>query len=185
MVNTIRDKNQVTNASIITARRNRVLDRQGYFSLLLRILFLVLAGAVLLSSVFLITQVSGNDMFPAVKDGDLVIGFRLQQEYAKNDVVVYTAGGRTHIGRIAARATDVVTLDDSGTLLVNGTAQSGEIMYPTYAKEGIEYPYRVPEGHVFILGDYRTQTKDSRDFGAIPLENVRGKVITILRRRGL
>lgn len=185
VVNTIRDKNQVTNASIITARRNRVLDRQGYFSLLLRILFLVLAGAVLLSSVFLITQVSGNDMFPAVKDGDLVIGFRLQQEYAKNDVVVYTAGGRTHIGRIAARATDVVTLDDSGTLLVNGTAQSGEIMYPTYAKEGIEYPYRVPEGHVFILGDYRTQTKDSRDFGAIPLENVRGKVITILRRRGL
>ena len=180
-----RNDKQATNESIITARRNRVLDRQGYVSLLLRILFLALAGWVLFSYVFLITQVSGNDMFPAIKDGDLVIGFRLQKEYAKNDVVAYTVNGKTHIGRIAAKATDVVTLDDSGTLLVNGTAQSGEILYPTYAKAEITYPYKIPEGQVFILGDYRTQTEDSRDFGSIPLENVQGKVITILRRRGL
>lgn len=180
-----RNDKQATNESIITARRNRVLTRKGYVSLLFRILFLAAAGWVLFSYVFLITQVSGNDMFPAIKDGDLAIGFRLQKEYAKNDVVAYTVNGKTHIGRIAAKATDVVTLDDSGTLLVNGTAQSGEILYPTYAKEGITYPYRVPDGQVFILGDYRTQTEDSRDFGSIPLENVQGKVITILRRRGL
>lgn len=184
-MSTIDENKRVTNASIITSRRNRALDRQGYISLMFRVLFLILAGWILFSFVFLITQVSGNDMFPSVKDGDLIIGFRLQKEYAKNDVVVYTAEGKTRIGRIAARPTDVVTLDESGTLLVNGTAQSGEIMYPTYAKEGIEYPYRVPEGQVFILGDYRTQTEDSRDFGPIPLENVEGKVITILRRRGL
>ena len=174
-----------TNASIIAARRNRVLDRQGYASLLLRILFLIAALWVLFTYVFLITQVSGNDMFPAVKDGDLAVAFRLQQDYAKGDVIVYRANGKTYFGRIAARATDVVTLDDSGNLQVNGTTQSGEILYPTYAKEGLEYPYRVPEGHVFVLGDYRTQTQDSRDFGPIPMENVLGKVITILRRRGL
>ncbi len=184
-MNTIQDNKRVTNASIITARRNRALDRQGYIDLAFRVLFLALAGLILFSCVFLMTQVSGNDMFPAIKDGDLVIGFRLQREYAKNDVVAYTADGKTRIGRVAARENDVVTLDDSGTLLVNGTAQSGEIMYPTYAKEGAVYPYRVPEGHVFILGDYRTQARDSRDFGSIPLENVQGKVITILRRRGL
>ena len=178
-------KKKETISSIITARRNRALDRQGYVSLLLRILFLALAGWVMFTQVFLITQVSGNAMFPAVKDGDLIIAFRIQQEYAKNDVVVYTADGETHIGRIAARATDVVMLDDSGKLLVNGTNQAGEILYPTYAKEGLTYPYPVPEGHVFILGDYRTQTEDSRDFGPIPLENVQGKVITILSRRGL
>lgn len=174
-----------TNAGIIVSRRNRVLNQQGYVSLLFRILFLVLAGWVLFSYVFLITQTSGNGMFPAVKDGDLIIGFRLQQEYVKNDVVVYTANGKTCVGRVAAQADDVVTLDDSGTLLVNGTVQSGEIMYPTYAKEGMEYPYRVPEDQVFILGDYRTQTEDSRDYGSIPLENVQGKVITILRRRSI
>lgn len=178
-------KKSETTADIITRRRNHALDRQGYVNLLFRVLFLALVGWILLSQVFLITQASGNDMFPAMKDGDLVIAFRIQQEYAKNDVVVYTVDGEKHIGRIAARATDTVILDDSGTLLVNGTTQSGEILYPTYAKEGLEYPYLVPEGHVFILGDYRTQTEDSRDFGSIPLKDVKGKVITILRRRGL
>lgn len=185
MRRTILKKQEETSAGIITSRRNRALERQGYISLLIRVLFLVLAGWILFSQVFLITQASGNAMFPSVKDGDLVVAYRLQREYAKNDVVAYTVDGKTHIGRIVAGATDVVTLDDSGTLLVNGTAQSGEILYPTYAKEGIEYPYQVPENHVFLLGDYRTQAKDSRDFGAIPKENVKGKVITILRRRGL
>lgn len=178
-------RRQDTTAEIITMRRSHVLDRQGYIRLLFRVLLLILAGWILLTQVFLVTQISGNAMFPAVKDGDLAIAFRIQQEYSKDDVVIYTVDGESHIGRVVARATDVVTLDDSGTLLVNGTAQSGEILYPTYAKEGLEYPYRVPEGQVFILGDYRTQSEDSRDFGPIPLENVQGKLITILRRRSL
>lgn len=183
MTSTVKKKETIS--SIITARRNRALDRQGYVSFVLRILFLTLTCWVVFSQVFLITQASGNAMFPAIKDGDLVIAFRIQQEYAKNDVVVYTEDSETHIGRIVARASDVVTLDDSGNLLVNGNNQAGEILYPTYAKDGLTYPYAVPEGHVFVLGDYRTQTGDSRDFGPIPMENVQGKVITILRRRGL
>ena len=89
------------------------------------------------------------------------------------------------MGRVIAREGDVVNIDENGTLHVNGTVQGGEIMYPTYAKEGIEYPYKVPEDSIFILGDYRTQTEDSRDFEAIPIDDVEGKVITILRRRGL
>lgn len=179
------DKKTETVSQIISRRRAAALTRQGWWSLLLRTLFLALAAWLLFSQVFLITQVKGSGMFPALKDGDLVIAFRLQREYQKNDVAVYTAGGETRVGRIVARGTDVVTLDDSGTLLVNGTPQSGEIMYPSYAKEGLEYPFWVPEAHVFLLGDYRTQTEDSRDFGPIPLEEVEGKVITILRRRGL
>lgn len=174
-----------TFADIISRRKANVLLRQGYISLLFRVLFLAFAGWLLLTQVFFITQAKGNEMFPAVKDGDLVIGFRLQKEYAKDDVVAYEAEEGVHIGRIAARETDVVTLDDSGTFLVNGTAQSGEIMYPTYAKEGLQYPLKVPEGQVFLLGDYRTQAEDSRDFGPIPMKKVKGKVITILRRRGL
>ena len=53
-------------------------------------------------------------------------------------------------------------------------------------KKGIKkYPYRVPKGCVFLLGDYRTQTKDSRDYGPIKMEDVKAKVITVLRRREL
>jgi len=65
------------------------------------------------------------------------------------------------------------------------TPTSGEILYPTYAKDALEYPYTVPEGCFFVLGDYRTQSEDSRDFGPVPLEDVQAKVITLLRRRSL
>ena len=84
-----------------------------------------------------------------------------------------------------ANENDVVNITEEGMLLVNGTVQGGEIIYPTYPKEGIEYPYRVPEGCVFVLGDHRTDTIDSRDFGPVPKKQVQGKVITILRRREL
>ena len=76
-------------------------------------------------------------------------------------------------------------MDDSGTLTVNGTNQTGEIIYPTYAKESLIYPYRVPEDSVFLLGDYRTVAVDSRDFGPVSKVQFLGKVITILRRREL
>ena len=96
-----------------------------------------------------------------------------------------TAEGERRTGRVLGRASDVITIDGSGTLLVNGTAQAGEIMYPTYPEEGLGYPYTVPDGCVFILGDYRTQSQDSRDFGAIALDDVEAKVITVIRRRSL
>lgn len=169
----------------IKKRRERILSRRSWIQLLRRVLVLALAFWLVLTQLFCVMQAVGNEMFPAVKDGDLIIAYRLQQDYAKSDVVVYTVNGETRIGRIAARETDVVTLDDSGTLLVNGTTQTGEILYPTYAGSNLSYPYTVPEGCVFILGDYRTQAEDSREFGPVPMENVIGKVITILRRRGL
>ena len=125
----------------------------------------VAVGWLLFTQVFLIGQAPDNEMFPAVEAGDLLIGYRLEQNLEKEDVVVYEAGGKTHVGRILGCETDVITMDDTGTLLVNGTAQTGEIALPTYAKEGITYPYTVPEGSVFILGDYRTHAKDSREFG--------------------
>lgn len=174
-----------TIAEVIARRRERLLLAEDLKNLVARVLVIAIAGWLLFTQVFLITRTIGQSMFPALKDGDLAIVFRLQETYARDDVISYTVDGQRYLGRIIARETDVVTMDDTGSLLVNGTTQSGEIMYPTYAKDGIEYPFRVPAGCVFVLGDYRTQAQDSRDFGAIPMENVEGKVITILRRRGL
>lgn len=180
-----RTEKEMSISQVISKRRENVSINEGYKSLFLQIIVIGVIAYLMFTQVLLITQAKGNGMFPAVKDGDLVIGYRLQQEYAKDDVIVYTQDGKLNVGRIVARETDVVTLDESGTLLVNGTAQGGEIIYPSYAKEGIEYPYRVPENSVFVMGDFRTQTVDSRDFGAVSMENVEGKVITLLRRRGL
>lgn len=174
-----------TGLKVIRRRRMDAENRQDLKSLLVRVLVAAVAAWVLFTQVFLVTQAKGSSMFPAVKDGDLLICYRLQGSYAKNDVVVYTQGGRLCVGRILGRAGDLIALDDSGTLMVNGLAQSGEILYPTYAKDALTYPYTVPEGCVFVLGDYRTQAQDSRDFGALPLADVKAKVITLLRRRSL
>lgn len=183
-------------AKILRRRRQQAENRQDLLGLVLRVLALAVAGVVLFSQVFLIIQAPDNDMFPAVKDGDLLIGYRLQRRFVKNDVVVYRQEGRTRVGRILGVAGDMIMLDDSGTLLVNGAAQSGEILYPTYPRDAensensgnsgtLAYPYTVPQDCVFVLGDYRTQSRDSRDFGAVPLSDLQGKVISLLRRRTL
>ncbi len=170
---------------IIIKRKNKVALKDGYIQLFVRLIMMIVVGYIVFTQVFLITRVTGNGMFPAVKDGDLAIAFRIQNDYLRNDVISYKNGNKRYIGRIIGREGDVITIDDSGTLLVNGTVQGGEILYPTYTKEDLEYPYRVAEGAIFVLGDYRTQTEDSRDFGPIPINDVEGKLITILRRRGL
>lgn len=181
-----RQKKRKTFAEIIAQRRERLIVREGYISLFFRVAILALAGYFLFTQVFLVTQCSGMGMFPALKDGDLMVVFRMQEEYRQDDVITYRAENRRHVGRIVASGGDEVKLSEEGVLIVNGIAQSGEILYPSYAREtGIEYPFNVPEGSFFVMGDYRTQTLDSRDFGAIDRNDVEGKVITILRRRSL
>ena len=116
---------------------------------------------VLLTQVYLVTQASGSEMFPAVKDGDLVLGCRLEKDYAKNDVVVYERSGTLRVGRVLARGGDIVTLSESGVVEVNGSAQGGGILYPTYPKSLLS------------------------DFGPVQCSAVKAKVITLIRRRGL
>ncbi len=169
----------------IRERRKALSIKKGYMNLLVKIITIVFVGYLFFSQIFLITRAKGNYMFPAIKDGDLIIAFRLHRDYVKDDVAVYEIKDKEYIGRVAGKEADVVILDDSGEFVLNGGIQRGEIIYPTYAKEGIEYPLKVKENQVFVLGDHRTESEDSRDFGPIELEKVKGKVITILRRRGL
>ena len=105
-------------------RRNAAQDRRDALGLLGRVVVLAAAAWVLFTQVFLLTQASGNSMFPAVKDGDLLIAYRLQGTYAKNDVVLYEQDGKLRVGRVLGRENDLIALDDSGTLIVNGSAQS-------------------------------------------------------------
>ena len=181
-----RRKKKRTFADIIAQRRERLIVREGYISLFFRTAILVLAGYFLFTQVFLVTQNSGLGMFPAMKDGELLVVFRMHKEYRQDDVITYRAENRRHVGRIVASGGDVVNMDEDGKLYINEVQHTGEILYPSYAREtGIQYPFNVPEGSFFIMGDYRTQTLDSRDFGAIDRNDVEGKVITILRRRSL
>lgn len=178
-------KSPLTPVEVVRRRRLQVLTRRDYGSLLLKIAAMVLVGWIVFTQVFMFTQCLGMGMYPAIEDGDLVLVYRLHKEYEKGDVVAFRANNDLLLGRIVAKENDVVMMDDSGSLQINGTNQSGEIMYPTYAKPGTEYPFQVPENTMYLLGDYRTRTEDSRDLGPISVDDIQGKVITIVRRRGI
>jgi len=146
---------------------------------------------LLLTYAFLITQCTGQAMFPAMKDGDLCIIFRQQtidllgENVEAGDVISYTVDGKRHFGRVVAIPGDSVQIDTRGSVTVNGVVEGEEILFPTYTRGDLVNITYVNEGTLYVLGDYRTNTKDSRDFGPIPMEDVEGKVISILRRRGL
>lgn len=164
-------------------RRRRVQTRDGYISFIAKLAVIVAVCWLALTKGFILMQAPDNDMFPAVKAGDLVLAYRFQEDYEKDDVVVFEENGKTRIGRIAALEDDVIDIDEIGTYTVNGTPQSGEILFLTYPGSFQNYPYHVKTGEVFVLCDYRTNATDSRELGPIQTSTVKGKVISILRRR--
>jgi signal peptidase I len=126
-------------------------------------------------------------MFPRISNGDLILFYRLEQNYTADDVVAYEVDGDKYIGRIVAQGGDVIDVDDEGYLTVNGhTLDEDKIFYPTEPLvSGITYPYTVEEGSYFVLCDYRTVFSDSRVHGAIAKSDLDGKVISLIRRRDL
>lgn len=104
---------------------------------------------------------------------------------AKNDVVVYTQAASSGWAASLGREGDLVALDDSGTLVVNGAVQSGEILYPTYAKDALEYPYTVPEGAFLCWAITAHNPRTAGTLARFRWRTVQAKVITLLRRRSL
>jgi signal peptidase I len=147
----------------------------------------VLALWAIFTFVFGIRQVNGETMYPRLRDGDLILYYRLEQEYHIDDVVAFqTDDGVKRLGRIVAQGGDVVDLNADGLLVVNGNVQEEEVFYITEAMGSeITYPYTVEADSYFVLCDFRTASIDSRSFGAVPKKNLDGKVITLLRRRGI
>ena len=127
----------------------------------------------------------GNNMYPAVHDGDLLISFRLQKPFI-NAVVLYRMDGKTAVGRVIALEGSVVDIAENGSLTVNGVAPAEEVYYATYQADGspISFPYTVEPGKVFILNDFRQDTNDSRVFGAVDRKDLKGPLLLTMRRRG-
>lgn len=157
------------------------------------LLFLLLKIAVfagLIAAMFLIVfgicRCSDNMMSPACKDGDLAFYYRLQNTYQPSDVVVLEKKDETQIRRIIAVAGDTVDLTEEG-LKINGHLQQEPEIYKETLPylEGISFPVTVGQGEYFVLGDNRGNAKDSRIYGTVKQEEIKGIVITLLRRRGI
>jgi signal peptidase I len=161
-------------------------QKETVLRFIMKLAAVVLVVWAIFTFVFGIRQVSGETMYPRLRDGDLILYYRLEQDYAIDDVVAFQINGYDRVARIVAQGGDVVELNTEGTLKINGNVEQEEIFYATYPESGdVTYPYTVPEGSYFVLCDFRTASDDSRTFGAIPQSDLDGKVITILRRRGI
>lgn len=85
---------------IVHNRRIKLLTIRGYRNLFVRFCITAVTVWILFTQVFLIIQCEGQEMFPAVKDGDLLFVYRLYKEYRKGDVVLYQTEGRLRLGRV-------------------------------------------------------------------------------------
>ena len=100
------------------------------FKLAGKLAILVAVFAAIFHFVFGIHYLRGNYMFPALRDGDLVMTYKLE-EAVKNDVVLYDMNGEDRLGRIVGYAGDTIEFSADGELMVNGCVASEEIFYPT------------------------------------------------------
>lgn len=163
--------------------RRALRDIRDFF---IKLAIMALAGWLLFGVIFGMAVMNGEDMYPRIRDGDLMVYFRIQQQYHVGDVVTFSQDGQRYTGRIVAQSGDRVEINENGRLLVNGRVQDEEIFYLTeVAEDGIEFPCEIPKESVFLLCDFRTSSTDSRNYGPVELTSLDGKVITILRRRGI
>jgi signal peptidase I len=166
--------------------RKKLIHKETVVKFILKLALVILVIWAIFTFVFGIRQVSGETMYPRLRDGDLTLYYRLEQNYQIGDVVTYRENEVTLYGRIVAQGGDVVDLNDSGQLIVNGNVQEEEIFYLTEPQDGdVTYPYTVDDDSYFVLCDFRTNGYDSRTYGAVPKSTIDGKIITILRRRGI
>ena len=115
----------------------------------------------------------------AVLAGDTVVYSRLGKHFEVGDVVlVERPNDEIFVKRIVAVAGDTVMIEE-GKLFVNGKeVQTKQAIGETIRTgEEVTYPYTVPENQVFVIGDNRENSEDSRMFGAVEVSDITGRIV--------
>ena len=109
-------------------------------------------------------RINDVSMKPAIKDGDLVMYYRLDKRFVSGDIAVFKKDGRTTTGRAVAVAGDTVDITKDG-LMINGATQISQDIYfdTTQFQNGVDLPITVGEGQIFVLviTDRKRQTAES------------------------
>ncbi len=148
----------------------------------------VLAVVLLFTFVMRLIGVDGHSMVPTLQDGDrlLVLNAGLCGDYRQGDIVVLRKESFMDsliVKRVIATEGQVVDIDFlTGTVFVDGTPLHEDyINEPTYTAEGTEFPLTVPEGSVFVMGDNRNHSNDSRDarLGTVDTRYLIGRAVLV------
>ena len=134
--------------------------------------------------------VSGSSMFSTLVDGDylLLINRPLCGELERGDIVVASMdrfkGGEPIVKRVIATEGQTVDIDfRAGIVYVDGAALEEDYIYtPTHLSEGMEFPLVVEEGCLFLMGDNRGDSRDSRapEIGLVDEREILGRAVFLM-----
>ena len=149
----------------------------------------VLAVVLLFTFVVRLIGVDGHSMVPTLQDGDrlLVLNSLWDSDYEYGDIVVLRKESFLEepiVKRVIATEGQTVDIDfASGSVYVDGELlEEDYINEPTYVDEGTQFPLTVPEGSIFVMGDNRNHSSDSRssDLGTVDTRYVIGRAVFLL-----
>ena len=177
------DKKNLPTAEQYSKELQRIRYRSDYRKMLansVSSLIVVAAIAVLISMLFLpVLRVTGTSMTPTLMNDELVICSK-RSNFKSGDVVAFYFNNKILLKRVIGTAGDVIDITEDGFVYVNG-----EMLDEPYVSEhafgecDIELPYQVPENRIFVMGDHRATSVDSRSstIGCVADEYIIGRVI--------
>lgn len=140
----------------------------------------VAAAAILVATLLLpVLRIYGTSMAPTMTDGDIVVSLKVSN-LARGDVIAFWFNNKILVKRVIALPGEWVDIDDEGNVSVNNQP----LAEPYLAEKSlgqcdIELPYQVPEGRVFVMGDHRATSSDSRmtAIGCVAQEQMVGRLV--------
>lgn len=143
-------------------------------------LITVAAIAVLITTLwFPVLRVYGNSMTPTLQNGEIIFTVKMS-EFEPGDIIAFYYNNKILIKRVIARSGEWVNMDADGNVYVNETLLDEPYLdEKAFGDCNIELPYQVPEGRVFVMGDHRSTSVDSRNsaVGCVAQEQIVGKIL--------
>ena len=153
--------------------------RHGFCSFLFSFLMTIVGGLMIMLLFLPVLEVSGSSMEPTLQDGDILVLYK-PNVIRPGELFGMYAKDRLILKRVIALPGDVVTMDDTGNVYVNGT----ELQEPYVSKKALgtcdlSFPFTVPDNSLFVMGDHRETSIDSRCslIGCVKMNQVMGQVV--------
>lgn len=166
----------------VDAERERLTERRRFWRVLrgtVSTLIVVAAIAVLLATLLLpVLQVSGDSMNPTLQSGDVLLLLKTD-DMKTGDLCGFYWQNKLLLKRIIGGPGDVISIDRSGVVTVNGEALDEPYVDELALGEcDLKFPYQVPENRYFVMGDHRSTSIDSRStvIGCVDKSQIVGKV---------